>query len=164
MWKLIYILKLITGVSDLLKRIICTLLLALFSFGFSLNVSATNRYQWITSTDSETISYDTKSVTYYSTNGKVVDVWVLWEFTDEGARKFVESLRFQEAKWDNFSYDLEHYLISKNSQKLLKIVYYDVNGNVIKSSDFSQITKWKSIVPDSIFEAVRDKFTSFLDS
>ena len=79
--------------------------------------------------------------------------------TDELLNELLFNLPISYAKQD-----LEHYLISKNSQKLLKSVYYDVNGNVINSSDFSQITKWKSIVPGSILEAVRDKFTSFLDS
>ena len=152
----------------MLKRIICTLLLVLVSFGFSVNVSASERWQWITSTDSATISYDTQSVNYYSEHGKVVDVWTIWAYTKGGARQCVKTSRangiFQEAKWDNFSYYLRHELISKNASKLREIVFYDVNGKVIKSSDFSQMAKWESIVPGSILEAVRDKFTSFLDS
>lgn len=154
--------------SNLLKRIICTLLLVLVSFGFSVNVSATNRYQWITSTDSITVSYDTQSSKYYSEHGKVVDAWISWKFTKDGARKYIKNGRtnelFQEAKWDDFSYILEHNLISKNSLKILESVYYDVNGNVINSTPFNENAKWNSIVPGSLGEEIRNKFSGFLDS
>ena len=121
------------------------MLLVFASFGFSVNVSAANRFQWITSTDFVTISYDTQSVKYYSEHGKVVDVWTSWEYTDNGARKWVKEARameiFQNIKWDNFSRYLKHELMSKNSSKLLEIVYYDVNGNVIESIPFDENAK-----------------------
>ena len=165
---LLYRLKFITGVSNLFKRIICTILLVLVSFGFSVNVSAAKRYQWITSTASVTISYDTRSVKYYSEHGKVVDAWILWKFTKAGARKYIKNRRTnelsQEAKWDNFSFFLAHTLISKNSQKLLKIIYYDVNGNVIDSSTFGQFDRWDDFSPGSLGEDIRDKFIVFLNS
>ena len=168
MWKLISGLKFIKEVSDLLKKIICTLLLALFSFGFSVNVSAAERYQWITSNDSVTLSYDTRSVEYYSTPVKTVDVWILWEYTPEGARKYVEYNRAngidKEAKWDNFSFCKFHMLISKKSLKLLNQVYYDVDNNVIYSASFDENTKWRSIVPDTMGENIYSKFIGFLNS
>ena len=168
MWKLISGLKFIKEVSDLLKKIICTLLLALFSFGFSVNVSAAERFQWITSTDSITVSYDTQSSKYYSEHGKVVDAWISWKFTKDGARKYIKNGRtnelFQEAKWDDFSFFLAHTLISKNSQKLLKIIYYDVNGNVIDSSTFGQFDRWDDFSPGSLGEDIRDKFIVFFNS
>lgn len=154
--------------SDLFKRIVCTLLLVLVSFGFSLNASATNRFQWIMSTDYVTISYDTRSVKYYSAHGKVVDVWTSWNYTEDGASKYVEGGRttglFQEAKWDNFSYSLNHMLISKNSYLLLDVIFYDVNSNVIFSLPFNKDTKWTGFVPCSLNEKIRDKFKGFLDS
>ena len=152
----------------MLKRIICTLLLALVSFGFSVNVSAAERYQWITSTDSITVSYDTQSVKYDSVHGKVVDVWILWKFTNNGASKYVENNRAEgfnkEAKWDNFSFWLAHTLISKNSQKLLEIIYYDVNGKVIDSSAYDPNNRWHDFPPGSTGEKIRDKFIGFFNS
>ena len=168
MWKLISGLKFIKEVSDLLKKIICTLLLVLASLSFSVNVSAAERYQWITSTDFVTISYDTTSIKYYSTPVKMVGVWVSWNYTEEGAKKFLEHNRaqgrYKTAKWDDFSYILEHNLISKNSLKFLESFYYDVNGNVINSTPFNENAKWNSIVPDSLGEEIRNKFRGFLDS
>lgn len=152
----------------MLKRIFCTLLLVLVSFSFSVNVSATNRYQWITSTDSATISYDTKSIRYYSTNGKVIDVWLSWEYTEDGARKLIENNRAkglcEEEKWNNFSHNLDHWLLSKDSYKFLESVYYDVNGYVIYSTPYNQYAESNHFVPGSIGEEIRDKFKSFLDS
>ena len=169
MWKLIYILKLITGVSNLFKRIICALLLVLVSFGFSLNVSASERYQWITSTDSVTVSYDTQSVKYYnSTDGKIVDVWVMFYYTEDGAKKWVNNNRTkgicQEEKWDNFSFYLEHELVSKNSFKLLEEVAYNVNGKNIYSRPFNNNAKWNDIVHGSIVDEIHNKFIGFLNS
>ena len=144
------------------------MLLMFASFGFSMNVSAAGRYQWITSTDSVTISYDTQSSKYYSEHGKVVDAWILWKFTEYGARKYIKDGRtnglFKEANWDGFSYYLHHILISKNSLKILESVYYDVNGNVINSTPFDENAKWNSIVPGSLGEEIRNKFSGFLDS
>ena len=141
------------------------MLLVFASFGFSVNVSATNRYQWIASTDSVTISYDTQSVEYSSTPVKTVDVWILWKFTKDGARNRVNNRTiYQGAKWDNFSYYLEHDLVSKNSLIPLEIVYYDVDGKVIKSTIFDPNDKGLSIVPNSLAEKMRDKFIGFFNS
>ena len=154
--------------SDLLKRIICTLLLALFSFGFSVNVSAAERWQWIASTDFITVSYDTQSVRYSSTPFKTVEVWVSWEYTEEGAKQEIADGRkrgkYQAEKWNDFSFCMDHMLISKNSQKGLDYIYYDVNGNVLKSVTHDPNSKWKSLVPNTIGEQIRNKFSGFLDS
>ena len=160
--------KLITGVSDLFKRIVCTLLLVLVSFGFSVNASAANRFQWIMSTDYVTISYDTQSIKYLSTPSKIVDVWVSWNYTEEGARKFLEHNRaqgrYKTEKWDDFSFYLEHLLISKTASKFLGAIIYDVNGNVIEQSPYGENEEWGDFVPGSNGEAIRNKFSGFLDS
>jgi len=151
-----------------LKGIIFTLLLSLVSFGFSVNASATNHYQWITSTNFATVSYDTQSVKYNLACGKSVDVWISRNYTEDGARKWVKDNRakgiYQETKWDNFSFYLEHWLVSKDSYKTLETIYYDVNGNVLSSTPFDKNAQWENIVPSSKGEEIRNNFVGFLKS
>lgn len=151
----------------MLKRIICTFLLFLLGLGISTPASAADRYKWITSTDKVTISYDTQTVHYNSTNGKTVDVWIIWQYTEDGAKDFVGDMRAkglcQESKWDNFSYDLNHYLVSKNSFAITESISYDHNGRVLFSYT-KEYPKWNTIPPNTIGEAIRDVFNGFLKS
>lgn len=55
----------------MLKKIIFTILLVFFTFGVSLNASAADRWQWINSSDAESVYLDTQTITYdygYSTS------------------------------------------------------------------------------------------------
>lgn len=152
----------------MLKKLSCILLLVLFSLGFSVNAQASDRFQWITSTDNMTLSYDTKSIMYNSTDGKIIDLWLKSDYTEEGAKKEIREQRmkglWQEAKYDSFSHTLTHILISKKSTKFLEVYHYDVSGNVLFSFDMSPYSNWTSIVPASLMEAIRDKFNIFFAS
>lgn len=159
----------------MLKRIVCTLLLVLVSCGCSRNtpnISVPERFIWITSTSDVNVYYDPQTIIYPSdyNNGisesfspdYKIPLWISWNYTKDGARKKVKDNRakglWKEAKWDNFSYILEHQVISKNLYKSHEIIYYNVNGNVIDSKTYDQNTKWQSIVPGTIEEVIRDKF------
>ena len=150
----------------MLKRIICIFLLIFLGFGFSLNASAADRYQWITSTDKMTLSYDTQSVQYDSYS-KTVDVWIVWQYTEAGAKDYIEDMRAsgvcQESKWDKFSHSKERWLLSKNQFKIIGAVDYDVDGKVLYSST-DKYAKWNDIAPDTFAEAVRDQFILFIKS
>lgn len=156
------------GARGMLKRLICIVLLVFVTFGVSVNASATDRFKWITSSDKETISYDTQTVRYYSDNGKKVDVWVLWKYTEDGAREWVNESRqngtCKESKWDGFSYTKQHILLNSNYQmNLLYMIYYDSNGNVL-NSEGSIKNKWFPLVPDSFSEDLYNTFAGFLRS
>ena len=152
------------GARSLLKRIICTLLLVLLGFGISVNASAADRYKWIWSTDGVTLSYDTQSFQYDSYR-KTVDVWVLWQYTEDGARKEISDNRadgyMKDAKWDNYSYSIIHYVISKNSFKRLGSYSYDWSNKLLEAYN-NKNPEWQDVVPDTMIEAIRDTFIDFL--
>ena len=149
----------------MLKRIISIVLLVFVTFGVLVNASAANRYQRIASNNELTVLYDTKSVEYHSNDGKTVDVWIMWQYTEDGARKFVKGNRedgyWLEKKWDKFSYSKQRWVLSKDSYKLLQFVNYDVNDNVLNSYT-NQNAEWRYFTPDTMGEAVHETFIWFL--
>ena len=151
----------------MLKKIICTFLLIILVLGISAQTSAADRYKWITSTDKVTISYDTQTVRYNSNYGKTVDVWILWDYTPAGAADWVNQNRqngyWEEAKWDKFSYSKDHWMIAKGSIKVMTVVNYDVDGNVLSSYTY-QNPNWGDVVPGSVGEAICNTFIGFLKS
>lgn len=149
----------------MLKKIICTLLLVFLGFGVSVNASAADRYQWIASTDEVTISYDTQTIRYNSNYDKTVDVWVLWKYTEVGARELVEGCRkdglWKESKWDNFAYVTDHKLYTRDASKTLLSIYYDNTGKVLHSHS-DKYPEWYTIAPNTLGEAIKDTFIGFL--
>ena len=152
----------------MLKRIVCFLMLCFIMVCIPINVSATERYKWIKSTDMVTLLYDAQTVKYIANEDKTVDVWILLKYTTDGARQVIEENRanggFIGEKWDNFSYIQEHLLFnSKRQCKLLMYLYCDTNSSVIESYTFSEY-KWGDVVPGSVGEDVYNTFYAFLES
>ena len=149
------------------KRIVCFLMLWFIMFCIPINVSATERYKWIKSTDMITLSYDTQTVKCVTNEDKTVDVWILLKYTTDGAGQVIEENRanggFHGVKWDNFSYIQEHLMFnSKRQCKLLKYLYSDTNSSVIESYTFPE-PKWEDVVPGSVGEDVYNTFYVFLE-
>ena len=151
----------------MLKRLIYIVLLVFVTFGVSANASAENRFKWITSSDTMTVSYDTQTVRYNSNYGKTVDVWILWQFTEAGAREAIEELRkegvAQDSKWDNFSHQMLHYSLNANyKSRINEMAYYDHEGKLLDSFTFKQ--EWNNIVPRTLNEEIYNTFAGFLKS
>ena len=150
------------------KRIVCFLTLCFIMVCIPINVSATERYKWIKSTDMITLLYDTQTVKYIANEDKTVDVWILLKYTPDGAMQVIGENRanggFKGEKWDNFSYIQEHLLFnSKRQCKLLMYLYCDTNSRVIESYNLSE-SKWEDVVPGSVGEDVYNTFYAFLES
>lgn len=145
----------------MLKRV-CLVLLVYMIIGSIC--FASDRYMWLTSSDTITYSFDT-----YTFQVTKDDSWLyfhVWEkknYNEQGVQNEIarrEKYHLSTEGWENLSYSLtdKTYAISEEpgskrmSMKFSRIIFYDNTGDILY--DISVTPRWKNIIPSSIGETI----------
>ena len=132
-------------------------LVCILVLGFT-NISSAANWQWITSTDTATVSFDTTSIKNNSTNNSnpaysqlVYSAWIKWTYVDSEGEKMAEKFNFKKP----IAYSLvEEHFDYKNKGILIKFFYYyDNEGKVLFGSPTYETT-FQPVIPDSIGEVI----------
>lgn len=125
---------------------------------------ASNRYMWLTSSDTVTYSFDTYTFQVTKDNSYFYfHVWEKKDFIEQGVQNEIarrEKYHLSTEGWENLSYSLtdKTYAISRYpgskrlSNKFSRIIFYDSNGVVL--DDIAITPRWKSVVPGTIGETI----------
>lgn len=149
-----------------MKKII--LLLLLFVLCFSTNSFASendDRYVWIESDNLAGHFFDTKTIKFgKNDSGKMemllVDVWIKSVFSEEGKKDFVKKMKYQEEKYENLSYTLDHYVFDNWSRKAMFLASYQYGDNkylIHKIVVPKEKQIWSEIPPSSKAETLMEK-------
>ena len=128
--------------------LVCVMVLGL------TNVSSAANWQWITSTDDATISFDTASIKNNSNPAYsqwVYSAWIKWTYVDSEGEKMAEKYNFKKP----VAYSLvEEHFDYKNKGILIKFVYYYDNEGKILFGSPTYETTFQPVIPDSIGEVI----------
>ena len=109
--------------------------------------------EWVKAAESEEFTYYVNTTTRQRGDNYIVfEKYVPKNVYSERSR-LVEL--FQDSKWNRYSYDIKTLLVDIDlyRSKIINVVYYDVNGNVIKSYD-TEDDKWSYAKPNTVHEAI----------
>lgn len=150
------------------------LLFVLFTMLVSSTCFAYERYQYVNENSDSKYFFDTTTIRHIpssaninfsetpykimSDNG-VIDVWVKFEYTDEGKKDACRRFNRQE----DFSYALGHWVFKTNNHELKELswIEYDSSGRIIDNYNIPPYNqKFDAVVPNSvgedIYKAVQD--------
>lgn len=144
----------------MMRKILTTLfLVCILVFSFT-SVSSAANWQWITSTDDTTISYDTTSIidkSYKISNAEygnlVYSVWTKSEYTDAKGEELAAQLNFnQPIKYSLIEREFDY----KNKATRINAMHiYTKDGTRIESvPSYILGSSFESIIPDSTGEVI----------
>lgn len=141
------------------KLLTCLFLVCVMLFGFT-SVSSAANWQWITSTDDTTYSFDTTSIidkSYKISNTEyanlVYSVWTKTEYTDAKGEELAAQLNFNKPikyALSEFEFDYKNKTTRTNAVHI-----YAKDGTCLGSiPSYVFSSTFESIVPDSIGAAI----------
>lgn len=131
-----------------IKKILSVFTFLILLFALSTAYAA-DRWQWITSTDDTTYSYDTTSIKGSYDNSYLV--WLRLDYTEEEGQRQMKAFNYSEPSsysLAQFEFDYKH-----TRTRLVSHYVYSNAGKMISSNDYSY-ANWKTIAPDTIMEHV----------
>lgn len=133
-----------------MKKIILILSLCLSLLGLS-SITYAAEWEWITSTDVMTVSFDKDSIRK-SEDDKYF-AWIKYEYTESKGAKISDDLKLAEP----ISYQLHRleFDYKNESIKTQSVVTYDKNGTTLANyTDKYSLNHFEPIIPGSVGEAI----------
>ena len=138
-------------------KVICFLL---FAITMVFIVSQAQGAEWVnigSDKDGTEYFYDSETMTKLPTD--IVKVWMKFQYSDEGRRKYIQqwsSQEFDGNRYDTLSYSLtlEEVNCKTRTARTMKFTNYSADRAVLQSISPKQETweGWESIVPESMGE------------
>lgn len=132
------------------KLLTCLFLICIMLFGFS-SVSSAANWQWITSTEKITISFDPSRIR--EKDRDAYSVWVKNEYSSYYGKEFAETYKLKKP----VSYNLLLFEFSYKSEgyRVLSCLFYADDGSIIDSYNRNPVlTNFEPIIPDSVGEDI----------
>lgn len=132
---------------------------------------ASERYMWLTSSDTITYSFDTYTLQVIKDDSWLYfHVWEKKNYNEQGVQNEIarrEKYHLSTEGWENLSYSLtdKTYAILKEpgskrmSMKFSRVIFYDNTGAIL--NDIPVTPRWKNIVPSSIGETICVKLLNY---
>ncbi|MDL2281435.1 hypothetical protein LJC10_06245 [Selenomonadales bacterium OttesenSCG-928-I06] len=127
-----------------MKKLLTIILICVLAIGFT-NIAKAADWLQFGSNDEQTIFFDTQS--FQKTGDTTYAVWFKRQYTDAYKKEEIKKNNYNPPAYD-LCYMEFNYLSKKN--KILSLVSYDSNNNVIRSIDEPSFSKWENIVPNSM--------------
>ena len=131
-----------------MRKLFSILFFLILFFAFS-NTYAADRWQWITSTDNTTYSYDTTSIKRSYDNNYLV--WIRMDYTNEEGEREMKDFHFSEPvsySLARFEFDYKH-----DRERIVSIYVYSKARKAILNYTYP-CDNWQTIAPDSISESL----------
>lgn len=154
------LIKIYSGGEAVLKRIVCTLLLVLVTFGISLSASAEERFQWLFSSDTITFKIDSlRLIVTGDENILYFDTWIRWDYNTQGVTNLIDLRKKNNLPtkgYENLAYSLKHemYSAGKDGRVMSKALYYAdyaFDGSLLDSFSFYG-SRFEDVIPNSVGE------------
>ena len=144
----------------MMKKILTSLfLVCIMVFGFT-NVSSAANWQWITSTDDTTVSFDTTSIIDKSikiSNTEYINciysVWIKFEFTDTEGDTMAQKYNFEKSVALQLV-EMEFDYKNRGSRIKSSHIYAKDGTRIDSVPSYLLGSSFESIIPDSIGEII----------
>ncbi|WP_371371446.1 hypothetical protein [Sporomusa aerivorans] len=147
------------------------ILAVILLLSLQINCIASDRYQWILSTDENNFWLDTETIKFSrdslnnNVNKDIADFWIKITYTDDGLYTKIESRKnsnLSTVGYENLGFTINHSLLNAKSKKLALLAYidYDNKGKVLSSKSWSP--EWFDITPGSAGEEIDRSVSNFI--